>query len=139
MDTVHTVLKVLLTLLLATVGALALLAAAGVMPLPEPLRLSDADGKDKWARGAALLGLPVPAFTALLGASKLTAAAGFWVGGRAVDELVTLLAAAMYVCVAVGHSYIDGAWAAPLVPAALCLAKYFTAPAPVARTTKSKM
>jgi hypothetical protein len=138
MDTAHAVLKVLLTLLLAAVGTLALLSAAGVLPLPDALRLSDVDGKDKWARGAALLGLPVAAFTAALGAAKLTAAAGFWLG-RGIDETVTLLAAAMYVCVSVGHYKIDGAYLPPLIPAALCLAKWATTPAPPVKTSKSKL
>ncbi len=136
---IHLALKCLLTLMLGAVGTLCLLAAAGIAPLPEPLRLSDVDQKDKFLRGAALLRLPLPLFLALLGLCKTSAAIGFWLGSRATDEIVTLLAAAMYVCVSVGHAYIDGAYMAPLVPAALCLAKFLTTPETKVKDTKSRL
>jgi hypothetical protein len=136
---IHLALKCLLTLLLGAVGTLCLLAAANVMPLPEPLRLSDVDGKDKFTRGAALLHLPLPLFLALLGLCKTAAAVGFWAGSRAIDELVTLLAVAMYLCVAVGHYHVDGAWLAPLAPATLCLIKYLTTPEARVKSTKSRL
>ena len=136
--TLHTVLKVLLTGVLGAVGALCLLHAAGVMPLPDTLRLSTVDHLDKWTRGAALLSLPPRLFVAILGLCKTAAALGFWVGGGA-DRLVTVLAALMYVCVGVAHHYIDGAIAGPLVLAALCTAKLFTTPPVVGPVTKTKL
>ena len=138
MSSIHFALKLACTALLGCVGILLLLAAAGISPIPDALRLSSIDGQDKFTRGAALLRLPLPLFLALLGGCKVTAAAGFW-GSRGVDELVTLLAALMYVCVGIGHYFVDGGFGAPLLPAALCLAKHFFTPAPVVKSTHSRL
>lgn len=136
--TLHSVLKLLLSAVLGSVGALCLLHAAGVMQLPDALRLSHVDHLDKWTRGAALLALPPRLFVAILGLCKTAAALGFWVGGD-VDRLVTLLAALMYLCVGVAHHQMDGAIAGPLGLAALCIAKLLTTPPVVGPVTKTKL
>ena len=132
---VFVALRIVLSLLLGAVGTLCILSVAGVFPLPPQLRFSDKNGVDKWAAGAALLGAPAPQFTAALGACKLIAAAGMW-AGRSAERLVTVLAFAMYCCVAAGHYKIDGDFAPPLFPAAFCLLKLLLAP-PAPKAQKS--
>jgi hypothetical protein len=138
MVSLYFTLKCFFTVSLSITGALLVLHALGVVSMPEFMQYTHgAPRVDKFAAGAKLLGFhgPVALFTGFLGTCKLTAAAGFWV--QTLEQTVTALASLLYLCVAIGHWYIDGDIVAPLVLAVLVFVKLVTYCPPEAKVTKS--
>jgi hypothetical protein len=131
--------KVVLTLAAGSVGIMALGESMGFNGLMlEPIRISDHNGVDKWAAGAALLGMDLKLFFFALGLCKFSAAVAFWTNSLfGLETLATVLLAALYACVAFGHYQVDGVAVPPAFLCALCLIKLVTAPANRAVSKKS--
>jgi hypothetical protein len=108
---------------LVGMGGNYLLVSYGTHSLPDSIRYSPGNPPiDKFAAGAAALGLTLNAFIAMVGTCKFSAGVALLLfPGSSLALLANVLAIVYHICVAVGHYYIDGLIVGPLVVGALLL------------------
>jgi hypothetical protein len=127
------------TLALLVPGTFFLLDGLGVSPMPDPLRRSHVNGADKFEGAAAMLGLSPTTVILLLGSCKVSAVFAIWSDSMfGLEQLATLLAAIMYICVAIGHYRIDGDFIGPVIFASVTLVKLLNRPSKKAVSKPSR-